>query len=272
MPFIILIRGAGDIASGVALRLHLSGMRVVMTELPQPLSVRRLVSFAEAIYAGETTVEGVTAKRVQDPTDALKILRILSQGQIPVLVDPTGEAIAAIHPGVVVDGRMLKQKVELVRTQVQLLVGLGPGFIPGENCHAVVETNRGHQLGRVYWKNPAQDDTGIPEAVAERAAERVLRAPADGELKALAEIGAILEGGQPAAEVNGQQVTARFHGVLRGLIHPGIQVKAGMKIGDLDPRADPRLCSLVSDKSLAVGGAVLEAILSRPNLRAHLWT
>jgi xanthine dehydrogenase accessory factor len=272
MPFIILVRGGGDLASGVALRLHHTGLHVVMTELPQPLAVRRLVCFAEAVYNGETSVEGVTAKRVQDPTDTLKILRILSQGQIPILVDPEGDAISAIHPGVVVDGRMLKQKVELVRTQVQLLIGLGPGFIPGENCHAVVETNRGHSLGRVYWKNQAQDDTGIPEAVAEQAAERVLRAPVDGELKALVEIGSVLEEGQPVADVNGQPVTARFRGVLRGLIHPGVQLKAGMKIGDLDPRADPHKCSLVSDKSHSVAGGVLEAILSRSNLRAHLWT
>jgi xanthine dehydrogenase accessory factor len=148
---------------------------------------------------------------------------------------------------------------------------MGPGFVAGQNCHAVIETHRGHCLGRVIWQGAPETDTGQPDAVVGRSSERVLRAPADGELVALAEIGDHLQAGQAVAQVAGLPVFAPFRGVLRGLIHPGLNVTRGLKIGDVDPRDDPRYCRLVSDKSLAVGGGVLEAILSLPALRPHLW-
>jgi xanthine dehydrogenase accessory factor len=152
-----------------------------------------------------------------------------------------------------------------------LYIGLGPGFTAGVNCHAVVETNRGHRMGRVIWQGSAEADTGLPEQIAGQQAERVLRAPADGVLVNHFEIGAHVDGGQAVAEVAGKQVTAPFSGVLRGILYPGLKVYQGQKIGDLDPRDDPRLCALVSDKALAVGGGVLEAILTRPDLRLILW-
>lgn len=268
---IVLIRGGGDLASGIALRLYKAGLRIIITELPQPLAVRRLVSFSEAVYNGEASVEGVVARRVSDPGDSFRILNVFTKGQIPVLVDPDGTAIKSSHPTVVVDARMLKQAVPLPEERINLLVGLGPGFTAGINCHAAVETNRGHALGRVYWAGSAQSDTGVPDAVQEQGAERVLRAPADGEMETFAEIGDIIEEGKPIAEVNGQQVLAKFRGVLRGLLRPGTQVTSGLKIGDLDPRADPVLARMVSDKSLAVAGGVLEAMLSRPELRKSFW-
>ncbi len=267
-----LILGGGDLASGVALRLHHAGLRVIMSELPQPLAVRRTVSFAEAIYTGETTVEGVTARRVKDPGDKLRVLNLLAKGQLPVLIDPQSIAINELHPAVIVDARMRKQRAEVIGSAGMLIIGLGPGFEAGANCHAVVETNRGHTLGRVYWQGAPEADTGLPDTVLERHAERVLRAPAAGLVEPHAQIGDILEAGQPVASVAGEILVAAFRGVLRGLIHPTVNAAAGMKIGDLDPRADPRLCRLVSDKSLAIGGAVLEAILSRANLRPHLWS
>ena len=159
---IVLIRGGGDLASGVALRLNRCGLRVAITELPQPLAIRRLVSFAEAVYSGETIVEGVTARRVADPTDTLRVLQVLAKGHIPVIIDPEGLAVPALHPHVVVDARMLKTTVDLLPTQVKLIIGLGPGFIVGQNCHAVIETKRGHFLGRVIWQGGAEEDTGIP--------------------------------------------------------------------------------------------------------------
>ncbi len=269
---IVLILGGGDLASGVALRLHRAGLKVVITELAQPLAVRRKAAFAEAVYAGETTVEEVTARRVADPTDNLRIIQILAKGHIPVLIDPESQAIASVHPTVVVDARMVKQSVPLPATRVNLLIGLGPGFDAPVNCHAAIETKRGHTLGRVLWQGQPELDTGLPDPVGNHLADRVLRAPADGEVVAHAEIGAHLEPGQPIAEIAGQVIAAPFAGILRGLIHPGVAVAAGLKIGDLDPRDDPRLVSLVSDKALAIGGAVLEAILSRPNLRPHLWS
>ena len=268
---IVLIRGGGDLASGVALRLHRSGLRVVITELAQPLAVRRLVSFSEAIYAGEISIEGVTGRRVADASDTLRVLQVFAKGQIPVLVDPQADSVKSLHPTVVVDARMTKRRAELIPTPVSLIVGLGPGFVVGENCHTVVETLRGHRLGRVYWQGSALPDTGLPDPVREHSAERVLRAPADGVLEARAEIGEHVEAGQLVAEVAGQVVVTPFSGVLCGLLHDGIPVKAGLKIGDVDPRDDPSYCTQVSDKALAVAGGVLEAILSRKELRATLY-
>jgi len=269
---IVLILGGGDLASGVAFRLHRAGFKVVISELPQPLTVRRKAAFAQAVYDGETSVEGITARRVSDPSDNLRIIQVLAKGHLPVLVDPHSTAIASLHPTVVVDARMLKRPVPLPETRVNLLIGLGPGFEAPLNCHAAIETRRGHTLGRVYWQGRPAADSGLPDPVGGHEADRVLRAPLSGELHALADIGDHLDAGQPVAEVGGQTVTTPFSGVLRGLLYPGLHVTAGMKIGDLDPRDDPALCSLISDKALAVGGAVLEAILSRPNLRPHLWS
>lgn len=241
-------------------------------EIAQPLAVRRKVAFAEAIYAGEVTIEGVTARRVKDPTDTFRILRIFSQGQVPVLIDPQAEAIKSVCPTVLVDARLSKHSPELPRDVANLYIGLGPGFEAGYHCHAVIETNRGPFLGRVYWQGSAEADTGYPDAVGGFRSERVLRAPADGEILTHAQIGDTLQEGQLIAEVAGKPVKSPFAGVLRGLIYPGLVVTRGLKIGDVDPRSDPCLCNLVSDKALAVGGGVLEAILSRPNLRSMLWT
>ncbi len=270
-PFTVLIRGGGDLASGVALRLHRCGLRIVISELPQPLAVRRRVSFAEAVYSGEISVEGVTACCIKDPGDTQLAMAAIAEDKIPVLVDPDGDAVKNFEPNVIVDARMLKKYVEFNLDRVMLLIGLGPGFVAGENCHAVIETNRGVSMGRVTWEGSAEENTFLPEAVAERQAERVLRAPTDGVIHAHADIGDQLEAGHLIAEVNGQPVRAAFKGILRGLIHPGLCVWKNMKIGDLDPRSDPRLCSQISDKSLALGGGVLEAILSRSELRSRLW-
>ena len=266
-----LILGAGDMASGVALRLRRVGLQVVMTELPLPLAVRRTVSFAEAIFTGETTIEGVTARRVADPTDKFRIIQVLAKGFIPLLIDPDASAINELHPNVIVDARMRKHRAELLGSAGMVIVGLGPGFEAGVNCTAVIETVRGHKLGRVYTQGFPEPDTRMPDPVGTYREERVLRAPADGVISPHAQIGDHLEAGQLIAEVAGQQVTAPFKGILRGLIHQSVPVTSGMKIGDLDPRDDPSLVSLVSDKALAVGAGVLEVILSRPNLRAHLW-
>lgn len=272
MSFIIALRGGGDLASGVAVRLHRAGLRLAISELPQPLAVRRLVSFAEAIYQGEVVVEGVVARCITDPTDTLRVLRLFAKRQIPVLVDPDFQALHSLRPTVVIDARMAKQVPEQGLQQASLVIGLGPGFEAGKNCHAVIETNRGHHLGRVIWQGTAETDTGVPESVAEHGSERVLRTPVDGVIQARAEIGDLVVPGQVVAEVAGKPIQANFAGVLRGLVHSGIPVVRNMKVGDIDPRADPAACRLVSDKALAVGGGVLEAILSRADLRPLLWT
>ncbi|MFZ0535109.1 MAG: selenium-dependent molybdenum cofactor biosynthesis protein YqeB [Anaerolineales bacterium] len=269
---IVLIRGGGDLASGVAFRLYKSGFKVVITELPKPLAVRRLASFCEAIYNGEMTLEGIVAKRVNEIDDPLRILQLLSKGRIPVIIDPEGKSIQAVHPTVIVDARMLKAAPEAFKHTAKLYIGLGPGFIGGENCHAAVETQRGPWMGRVLWDGPTQSDSGIPEPVGEKQSERALYAPVEGSLIPIKTIGDLVKKGELVAEVNGEPVIALFNGVLRGLIHPEVEVRQGMKIGDLDPRNDPQLCNHVSDKALAIGGGVLEAILSKLELRPHLWT
>jgi xanthine dehydrogenase accessory factor len=268
MPSLILIRGGGDLATGVAIRLIRSGLRVIITELLHPQAVRRTVSFAEAIYSGEISIEGFTGRRVDDPDDSLRILNILGKQQVPVLVDPGCTSAKLLHPAVIVDGRMTKHPPEAIGYAPQLYIGLGPGFEAGVNCQAVIETRRGPTLGRVFWRGGPDPDTGQPDGDP----ARVLRAPADGELVTRLNIGDHVKAGQVVAEVAGLTVIAPFPGILRGLHHPGLAVTRGLKIGDIDPRDDPRLCQMVSDKALSVGGGVLEAILSKPELRAQLWT
>lgn len=267
----ILIRGGGDLASGVALRLRHAGLPVVITELTNPLAVRRAVAFSEAIRAGTVNVEGQVGTLIAEAGDTAAIRLALEAGHIAVLIDPEARTIRRLKPAAVVDARLLKQVVGLPADPVELLVGLGPGFTPGENCHAVVETARGPALGRVYWDRPASADTGQPDPVMAQTGTRVLRAPATGILTSYAEIGAVLEVGELVAEVGGQPLRAAFRGAVRGLLPSGMPVTAGLKIGDLDPRADPQLCFQVSDKALAMGGGVLEALLARPEVRAQLW-
>ncbi len=267
MPATILIRGGGDLASGVALRLHRIGLNVVITELERPLAVRRTVSFSEAVYEGQVTVEGVSARRVDDAADTLKILNILAKRQIPVLIDPECAAARSLHPLAIVDGRMTKRPPEPLSHNALLYIGLGPGFRAPVNCHAVIETQRGYTLGRVIWDGSSLNDTSMPEGDP----RRVLRAPASGILKSQIEIGSHVDLGQPIAAVGDEVIAASFAGVVRGMLRSGSAVTKGLKIGDLDARDNPAICQLVSDKSLAVGGGVLEALLTRPEARVRLY-
>lgn len=257
--FFILIRGGGDIATGVAHRLHRAGFTVMVTELPQPLAVRRAVSFAEAVYSERVTVEGVTAHLAPDlmAGTAYTVL-----GEIAVIVDADDTVIKQIRPSIVIDARMAKRNLGTRLADAPLVIALGPGFSAGEDCHAVVETNRGHNLGRVYWEGSAEPDTGKPEAIHGFVGERVLRASRDGVFKGRLEIGDLVKKGQGIAEVDGNPIEAQFDGVLRGLLHDGLRVTAGMKVGDLDPRSVREYCFLISDKARSVGGGVLEAIFT----------
>ena len=268
MSNIILIRGGGDLASGVALRLFRVGIKCLITEIDQPLAVRRMVSFAESVYAAHITIEGVTGRRVESFDEAMSCLK---NGTIPVLVDPKAEVRQAINPLVIVDGRMTKRPPEYGLDIAPLIIGLGPGFESGKNCHAVVETKRGPTLGRVYWTGAAEQDTGLPERVGSFQTERVLRSPANGIFLSRVRIGDSIKKGEIVAEVDGIPVIAHFDGLLRGLLHDGLPVHKNVKVGDLDPRLDPQISQIVSDKALAVGGGVLEAILTRPEIRLQLW-
>lgn len=268
MALKILMRGGGDLASGVAYRLARAGWSILISELPQPLAVRRLVSYAQAVYDGEVCIEGITGRLAFDLNAAEASME---KGEIAVMVDPGAENRIQFHPQVIIDARMTKQPPDLDIQAAALTIGLGPGFVAGENCNVVIETMRGPWLGHVYWQGSAEADTGQPEAVANRIGDRVLRAPASGTLTAFAEIGTQVEANQLLADISGVPVYAQFKGVLRGLIQPGIVVQQGVKIGDVDPRLDPQLCIRISDKALAVGGGVLEAILTREDLRHEFW-
>lgn len=261
---LILVKGAGDLGSGVAYRLHKAGFPILITELAQPLVVRRTVAFASAVYQGEITVEGITARRADSHDEARQFL---SSGVIPVLVDPEMRAREAFAPTGLVDAVLAKQNTGTRLVDAPLVIGLGPGFTPGVDCHAVVETNRGHNLGRVLWDHPAEPNTGVPGEVGGKGADRVLRALRDGVITNRKEIGDQVRTGDVIAEVNGAPVVAPFDGILRGLVREGLPVRAGMKIGDVDPRAAREACFTISDKALAVGGGVLEAVLSWLNNR-----
>jgi xanthine dehydrogenase accessory factor len=269
MSLRILVRGGGDLASGVVTRLYRAGWQVIVTELPQPLAVRRLVAFAEAVYEGETRVEEILARRVGNIAEAEKAI---AQGVVPVIVDPKLFVREGFNPHVFVDGRMRKAASDISLEAAPLVIGLGPGFSAGLDCHAVIETNRGPFLGRVIWHGQAQPDTGTPERVGEYQAERVLRAPADGVLETFLPIGVSIRAGDEIARVGGQPVVAPFDGVLRGLLQDQLTVQAGAKIGDVDPRGDAQLSRLVSDKALAVGGGVLEAILAWKPIRPYFYS
>uniref|UniRef100_A0A7C1JK33 EF2563 family selenium-dependent molybdenum hydroxylase system protein n=1 Tax=Caldilinea aerophila TaxID=133453 RepID=A0A7C1JK33_9CHLR len=262
---LVLIRGAGDLASGVAIRLHRSGFPVVMTEIERPLAVRRTVAFAQAVFDGVCQVEEVTGRRcLIEETPA-----VIARDEIAVVVDPHGEAIRHLQPSVVVDAIMAKRNTGTTLQDAPLVVALGPGFTAGVDCHAVIETERGHNLGRVIWRGSAAPDTGEPGELPGigRRASRVLRAPAAGYVIGRYVIGDRVAEGVELAIVQNEtgaahSILAPFAGVLRGLIHPSVRVHVGMKIGDLDPRADVSYCFTVSDKSLAIGGGALEAILT----------
>ncbi|MCH7662505.1 MAG: EF2563 family selenium-dependent molybdenum hydroxylase system protein [Chloroflexi bacterium] len=260
------MRGGGDLASGVAVQLKRAGINVIITELEQPLVVRRLVSFAQAVFTGTCNVEEFTGHLVKDWGQAETVWH---DGDIPVLVDPKAELLGAFKPNVLVDARMTKLPPETGKEAAAMVIGLGPGFVAGENCHAVIETVRGRSLGQVIWSGAARPNTGMPGLVGRHSLDRVLRAPADGELIAHAQICDVLKRGELIAEVADIKVTAPFDGVLRGLIYPGLQVKTGLKIGDMDARDNPRACTIVSDKALAIGNGVLEAILARQETKEN---
>ena len=292
----VLIRGGGDLATGVALRLHRAGMRIVISELAQPLAVRRTVSFSEAVYEGQHSVEGVTARLIE----ASQFAAWDEADEIPIIIDPDADLLSRYPLNVVVDARLTKQPPAPLPINVPLHIALGPGFTAGSDCHAVIETRRSHTLGRVYWTGTTQPDSGEPEGDP----RRVLRAPSDGVVIGFKKIGEHVAAGEEVAIIlrhvtlseatlapgasageglehntrdssptaqSDIKIVSPFAGTLRGLIRDGLHVTQGVKIGDIDARDDVSACYLVSDKALAIGGAVLEAILSKAEIRAQLF-
>lgn len=257
---LVVIKGAGDLASGVAMRLWRSGIDVVMTETAHPTAIRRTVAFSEAVRLGETEIEDVRAKRADSPAD---IPMILASGQIPILIDPEATCVSELKPDVVVDAILAKRNTGTHIDDAPVVVGLGPGFTAGVDCDSVIETKRGHNLGRVITIGSAAPNTGIPGIIAGVGPERVLRSPADGVFSPVKQIGDHVDIGEVIAFVGEAPMRTVISGVLRGLLPEGTEVTKGMKAGDVDPRGDASYCWTVSDKALAIGGGVLEAVLSR---------
>ena len=255
---LVVIKGAGDLASGVAVRLAHCGFSIVMTDLEKPTSIRRTVCFSEAIRKGAYRVEDVqgTLARSLD-----EIKAILSRKEIAVLVDPDAECVSKLAPDAVVDAILAKRNLGTKIDDAPIVIGVGPGFTAGVDCHAVVETQRGHDLGRVITSGTAAPNTGIPGSISGFTTERILRAPCDGVFTEVRHIGDTVGQGETVATVDGRPVTAQIRGTVRGLLPTGTVVFAGMKSGDVDPRCRPENCCTVSDKARAVGGGVLEALL-----------
>ncbi len=257
---VVLVRGAGEMATGVAHRLAVSHFKVCLTDISAPQAVRREVSFCEAVYDGEKTVEGITARLISDPAD---ISGVWARQELPLLVDPESKVREVLRPDVVVDAILAKRNLGTRQDWAPLVIGLGPGFHAGRDVHMVVETNRGHNIGRVFLEGEAEPNTGVPGNIGGFAEERVLRAPHEGTFRYNARrIGDVVEPEEAVAYVGEDPVRASIHGVLRGLIREGIAVHKGMKVGDVDPRATRDNCYTISDKARAIAGGVLEGILS----------
>ena len=254
----VIVRGGGDLATGIIYRLWKVGYPVISLETQYPLVVRRSVSVASAIFSGSIQIEDMKAVRVNEPAGFS-----CEAGPVPVAVDPNGETIARLHPDVVIDAIMAKKNLGTTKEMAPLVIAIGPGFsAPGE-VHAVIETKRGHTLGRVITDGSALPNTGVPGLMKGYGVERLLRAPCDGYLLPVHKIGDRVKKGEVVGYVNGAEVCSQLDGILRGLIHPTVYVSKDLKIGDVDPRGDPAHCWSITDKALAIAGGVLEVLMSR---------
>jgi xanthine dehydrogenase accessory factor len=256
---VVGIKGAGEMASAVAWRLYMANIKTIfMLEIPHPLAVRRAVSFCEAVHKGTATVEGVEARKADD---ADGIRAAWNKKSIAVLVDPDWTAFKTMRPQVVIDAILAKTNMGTATIEAPLVIGLGPGFTAPSDVHMVIETNRGHHLGRIITDGSAEYNTGIPGNIGGHTEQRVLRAPVEGIFNTRHSITDLVKSGDVIGTVESEKVHAGIDGVLRGLIRSGSRVSKGLKIGDIDPRKDKSYCYTISDKARAIGGSLLEAIL-----------
>lgn len=253
----ILIKGAGDLATGIASRLYNSGYQILMTDIAVPLTVRRTVALSRAVYEGKAEVETMTGILVKNMDEAEKVL---SDRNIPVIVDEKAEIRKDYQPDVVVDAILAKKNLGTRITDAPLVIGVGPGFTAGEDCHVVVETKRGHYLGKVIRKGSAIPNTGIPGNIGGFTVERIIRATADGIFEPVAKIGDMVEKDQIVAYSGGLEIRAKMSGIVRGMLQDHVPVTKNMKCGDIDARCELEHCYTISDKARAVGGGVLEAV------------
>lgn len=268
MTGLVIVRGAGDLATGTIVRLANCGLHVAVTECARPSAIRRRAALSEAVYDGTAEVEGVVCRRMDSEAD---LTDAWQAGQVPLFVDEAGDSIRALRPAVVVDAILAKRNLGTAITDAPVVLALGPGFTAGVDCHGVVETMRGHDLGRLLTRGSAAPNTGVPGDVGGYTTQRIIRVPADGAFEPLAAIGQRVEEGQPVARVAGRTACAQLTGVVRGMLPAGLAVTAGMKAGDIDPRCRAEHCFTVSDKARAIGGGVLEGLLYFER-RAGLWS
>lgn len=255
---VIMVRGGGDLATGTIHCLHQCGYPVIVLEIEKPTAIRRSVAFSEAMYDGEATVEGVTARRVENLDE---ILQCWWNGMIPVIRDETASWVSRIKPVVFVDAAIAKRNLGTTMEMAPLVIGLGPGFTAGKDVHLVIETKRGHRLGRIIREGAAIANTGIPGIIGGYGKERVIHSPAAGQFKAIAHIGDVVAKGDLIAHVGEVPVTASLDGVLRGILRDGLMVPEHFKIADIDPRLSEREnCFTISDKARTIAGGVLQAV------------
>lgn len=255
---IVLVRGGGDIATGTCNRLYHSGFKVVVVEIDKPTVIRRTVSAASSIFDGACRVENVNYKRVEGLSEVSKAFE---QGHVPVLVDSDMDCARDLKPDLIVEATLAKKNMGLSKDLAPYVIALGPGFRAGMDCHAVIETSRGHDLGRIIYEGTTKANTGIPGNIEGYTEERIIRAPKAGFVEQINTIGDLVEQGQCIGHVSNVEIRAEISGVIRGFIHPSVQVVENMKIGDIDPRANVQACHSISDKARALGGSVLEAYL-----------
>lgn len=261
----VLIKGAGDLATGIAYRLKKSGFDIVMTEIHKPTTVRRTVAFSQAVFDNEIVIEGIKGVKVNNINEIYEEIR---EGNIPIIIDEKAEIIKELRPDVVVDSIIAKKNLGTSIEDAPIVIGVGPGFEAKVDCHLVVETKRGHYLGKVIEEGSAIPNTGVPGNIGGYTKERIIRASSNGKIKPLVAIGDFVKKGDIVAYIDGIEVLAEIDGIVRGMLQEGIEVFKGMKSGDIDPRCEKDHCFTISDKARSIGGGVLEAIMymSKNNL------
>lgn len=255
----MVVRGAGDLASGVLAHLHRCGFAVLALECAQPATIRRLAAFCEAVYDGTHTVEGITCRRIDNPS---QVWDVLKNGEIPLLVDEQADCLTELAPAALVDAIIAKRNCGTRIDMAPVVVALGPGFTAPEDCHAVIETMRGHNLGRPIYAGYALPNTGVPGLIQGYGAQRVMHSPAAGIMRGVHGIGDEVQQGDVIAYVGETPVYASLTGVLRGILRDGFDVPKGMKLADIDPRGEQKQnCITISDKARCIAGGVMEALL-----------
>lgn len=260
---LVLVLGAGEMASAIAVRLYNANIRrICMLDLENPLCVRRQVSFCPALTNDGALVQGILAGKA---ADLREMQACWGAGQIAVMLVSDWGRLDAIRPDIVVDAILAKRNLGTKITDADLVVALGPGFNAGVDCHRVIETNRGHDLGRIIETGPAAPDTGVPGVIAGETRKRILRAPCDGVFHSRIEIGEFMKAGQTVGHVQDRPVIVEIDGMIRGLIQTGTQVSSGLKLGDIDPRGQKDYCGSISEKARTISGAVLECVVGHVN-------